>query len=273
MIRIVFAAAAALVVAAAAGAQDTRQDTRSENGDTFNWQGRVAPGSWLRVSNLNGAVDVVAADGDVAQVHADKEWRRGDPRAVRFEVKQEGGNVTICALWNADDTCEENGMRSHDRRNDRGDRGDRNDVSVHFTVKLPRGVKVAATTVNGGVSVSDASAEVVATSVNGKVDASTSAGSVRATTVNGDMRVRMSSLPADGDLEFTTVNGSITVEVPARFDADIDMSTVNGSLKSDFPMTVTGRIDPRHMRATIGNGGRRLRLRTVNGSVTLRKLG
>jgi len=47
---------------------------------------------------------------------------------------------------------------------------------------------------------------------------------------------------------------------------------VNGSISSDFPLTVSGKLSPRHIRATIGSGGRELRLHTVNGSIELRKL-
>jgi len=74
-----------------------------------------------------------------------------------------------------------------------------------------------------------------------------------------------------GDLEYSTVNGSIEIEVPSNLDADLDMRTVNGSLTSDFELKIEGRVNPRRMRATIGKGGRRLRLETVNGSVELRK--
>ena len=64
------------------------------------------------------------------------------------------------------------------------------------------------------------------------------------------------------------MNGSIEIEVPANLDADLDMRTVNGSLTSDFPIMIQGRMNPRRMRATIGKGGRRIRLETVNGSET-----
>jgi DUF4097 and DUF4098 domain-containing protein YvlB len=74
-----------------------------------------------------------------------------------------------------------------------------------------------------------------------------------------------------GDLEYSTVNGSIEIEVPASLDADVDMRTVNGSLSADFPITLEGRVNPRRIRATIGKGGRRIRLETVNGSVELKK--
>jgi len=47
---------------------------------------------------------------------------------------------------------------------------------------------------------------------------------------------------------------------------------VNGSLFTNFEMTVSGRLDPKHLRAHIGKpGGPRLKLETVNGNVELRK--
>ena len=74
-------------------------------------------------------------------------------------------------------------------------------------------------------------------------------------------------------LHYATVSGSITVEIRGQLDADVEMTTVNGSLSSDYPMTLDGRINPRHLRATIGKGGRQLRFTTVNGSVRLVKRG
>jgi hypothetical protein len=49
------------------------------------------------------------------------------------------------------------------------------------------------------------------------------------------------------------------------------MSTVNGSLNSEFPLTVQGRISKHRINATINGGGRRITLKTVNGSVDLKK--
>ena len=63
----------------------------------------------------------------------------------------------------------------------------------------------------------------------------------------------------------------LKIDVPASLDADVDMRTVNGSLSADFPITLEGRVNPRRIRATIGKGGRRIRLETVNGSVELKK--
>jgi len=263
MRRTDIAAIALVVVTAAAGAQ------QRSTGRDFSWDGRVSSGHWLYVRNLNGAIRVERASGDRAEVTAVKRWRRGNPEDVRIETRRLGGDdgdVIICAFWNENASCDEDGYRS------RGDnrRGRDNDTSVEFTVRLPAGVRLAVSTVNGEVRVDGATSEVRASTVNGGVTAASSGGPVNASTVNGDIEVRMREL-GTGDLEYSTVNGSIEIEVPSNLDAELDMRTVNGSLSADFPITLQGRVNPRRIRATIGKGGRRIRLETVNGSVELRK--
>jgi DUF4097 and DUF4098 domain-containing protein YvlB len=73
-------------------------------------------------------------------------------------------------------------------------------------------------------------------------------------------------------MTFTTVNGNVIVEFTGEFGGDVDLSTVNGSLNTNFEMTISGRLDPKHLRAHIGKpGGPRMKLETVNGNVELRK--
>jgi DUF4097 and DUF4098 domain-containing protein YvlB len=140
-------------------------------------------------------------------------------------------------------------------------------------VRLPKGVNLGAWSVNGEVSVDGATGEVEAGSVNGSVDATSSGGPVQASSVNGSVHARMGRASGDGDLDFSTVNGSVIAEFGEDIDANIELSTVNGRFQTDWPVTITGRVDPRHLRATLGKGGRRVRLSTVNGNVELRKRG
>ena len=68
---------------------------------------------------------------------------------------------------------------------------------------------------------------------------------------------------------------AIEVEgVPGRLrgiDADLEVSTVNGSIDTAFPITVTGRLSRRRLRGRIGDGGALISVRTVNGSIQLRR--
>ena len=257
--------AIALLGAAPVAAAQNRQIDR----DAFTWSGRIPDGRWIRVRNLNGAIFVEPGSSDRVEVTATKQWHRGDPDVVHFEVQKfgpGGESVVICALWGTRSSCDENG---YDSRNDRGTRN--NDVSVEFRVKVPRGVRVGVNTVNGGVTVDGASAEVEASTVNGSVDASTTGGPINASTVNGSVRARIGRFSSDEDMSFSTVNGSVSVEFAGDIDADVDLGTVNGRFVTDYPVTVSGRLDPRHLKARIGRGGPRIKMSTVNGNVELRR--
>ena len=255
-------ALAALAPAASAQSRQTQQNA-------FTLSERVPSNAWIRVRNINGEIRVRAASGDKVEVTASKTWRRGDPKDVRIEtIKGADGSILVCALWNENARCTEDGYHSD---NDGHRNNSNNDTAVDFEVRVPRGVKVGVWSVNGGVSVEGATNEVHAATVNGGVDAISSGGPVTASTVNGSVRVSMGRLEGNQDLDYSTVNGSVIAEFTGDVDADIELRTVNGRFQTDWPVTITGRIDPRHLRATLGKGGRRIRLSTVNGNVELRK--
>jgi hypothetical protein len=242
--------------------------------DSFTWSGRVATGRWIRVRNLNGGITVGAASGDKVELTATKRWRRGNPEDVRVDVRKFGPNdenVLVCALWLDNTICTD---REYEVRGNRRNRNNNNnnDVSVDFRVLVPRGVKVAVSTVNGEIIVDGTTSAVEAETVNGRVEVETSGGPVNANTVNGSVRARVGRIDGSEDMSFSTVNGSVIAEFVGDVNADVELSTVNGSLRTDFQITLTGRLDPKHLRAHIGGaGGPRIRLNTVNGSVELRR--
>lgn len=253
----------------ALGANTVVAQERSSKRD-FSWEGSITSGHWLYVRNLNGAIRVERGSGTQTTVTAEKRWRRGDPDDVRIETRKVGPgdeDVLICAIWGETTTCDESGYHRQERRREWNDR---NDVSVEFVVRVADGVNLDVNTVNGGLNIDGATSVVEAHTVNGSIVARSSGGPVVASTVNGSIEAHMANL-GDKDLEFETVNGSIEVYVPDGLDADLDLRTVNGRVSSDFPLTVSGRINSRHIRATIGKGGRRLEFRTVNGGVRLFK--
>src|SRR5438309_767113 len=107
--------------------------------------------------------------------------------------------------------------------------------------------------------------------VNGDVRASAGSGDVEVTAVNGEIVASLGRATWSDALEFRTVNGGITLDLPAGLSTEVRAKTVNGDIQTDFSLMVTGRLGPRSLRGTIGNGGRRLALETVNGSIRLRK--
>ena len=246
-----------LVLAGAAAAED------------FHWQGRIPAGHDLEIRGINGDIDASLAPGAEADVVATKRARHGDPASVEIKVVERAGGVLICAVYPGrgpgHDEC--GGAKAgHERR-------DENDVEVHFRARVPRGVSLRASTVNGGVQADGLEGPVDAETVNGDVRVAV-AGSARAQSVNGSIRASLARATGSEPLEFQTVNGSIEVSLPADVDADLRADTVNGSIDSDFPLEnrSSRRHPPQSARGRLGSGGRRLDLETVNGNVILRTL-
>jgi hypothetical protein len=280
---------ASAVAVAASPAPATAQQEVGRDVTVWTWDGRISSGNWFYLHNVNGAVNIEESRDNSIHVRAEKiPHRDGDIHDVRFVVIQSGGDVRICALSRENDRCDEDGLRSSDDDDRRRNRN--RNVEVRFDVQVPRGVRVAAgtvngsmsvrgtgaevraSTVNGGVEVRDAGGQVRASTVNGNVRVTTSAGPVNASTVNGSINASMGNLNREGDMKFNTVNGTITVETPSSLDANISIDTMFGGISSDFPVQLSGKFGPRHAEGVIGRGGRRISMNTVNGSVELRKI-
>ena len=238
----------------------------AQESDRFTWNGTLAEGRTVHLHNVNGEVRFEVGSGNAVQVRGKKQWRRGDPARVRIEARSlANGDVVICAMWRERDTCDADGIDGSGRRDNEWN--ERNDVSVQFVVTVPAYANVDANTVNGDVEIKELRGNVEANTVNGDVEAASSGGPVEARTVNGSIIAR-GQISSNG-LDYSTVNGSIELVLPANSNADIDLSTVNGRVTSDFPITFSGEINPRRIRAKLGNGGPSLRARTVNGGIRL----
>jgi hypothetical protein len=260
------ACAIGLLLAGSASAQ-TREDR-------WDWNGALDAGRWLYIRNLNGAVRVEGTSGRTVEVVAYKKATRNARTSdVRITVEQRSrtGDVVICAIWYERTRCDEDGYNVNSRGRDWFDfREDRGSVNVEFVVRLPKGVKIDARSVNGALEILGAESEVIARTTNGGITARSNGGPVSARTTNGSLNIRTGDL-GNGTLDYSTTNGGITLEVPGNTNADIDISTVNGGISSDFPLTIEGRFSTRQVRGTIGRGGQLIRLHTTNGGIELRK--
>src|SRR6266513_2155555 len=251
---------AALVSAVAAASVDAQD---------FNWHGRLAAGKRLEVKGVNGDVRAVLASGAEAVVNARKHSRRSDPDEVEIKVVESDDGITICAVYPTPRRArEENSCEPGDHWHSNTDN---NDVTVDFEVQVPAGVEFNGQTVNGEMSAEGLKGDVRASSVNGSVRVSTT-GLVGGSTVNGSVYAQMGRVDWTNDLEFSTVNGGITLILPDRkLDTEVRANRVNGDIETDWPLMISGRFSQRRLRGTIGAGGRGLSLSTVNGEIRLKK--
>jgi DUF4097 and DUF4098 domain-containing protein YvlB len=268
------------------------------NETVYTWRGTIPSGGQFTVRNFNGPIDVRAATGNSVELRAEKRLRGGSVTDVGFEVRtSSNGDVSICSTQD-DDSCD-----GDHRHND----GWRRQASVAMTVLIPRGVRLKLATGNGAVSVQGAGSNVQASTGNGRVsivetegtvnvstgngdvtvrnakamvqvstgngdvDVVTVEGPVEVSSGNGDIDVRMSALRAKEDMQFHTGSGDVKLTLPSSYNGELDASTGNGTIRSDFDLKVKGQLNPRHIRATIGQGGPMLRMSTGNGEFEIRK--
>jgi DUF4097 and DUF4098 domain-containing protein YvlB len=151
-------------------------------------------------------------------------------------------------------------------------KGSKRGWSVSYELMVPRKSNLDLETVNGGIGIADVEGEIEAEAVNGGLKLSQLAGDVDVHTTNGGVSVELHGNKWKGQgLEASTTNGGVKVWIPENYNADLETGTVNGSVDFDFPVTVQGRISKR-IKATIGDGGPRIRIVTTNGGVKLKQM-
>lgn len=230
---------------------------------SFEWRGKVAAGQFIEVKGVNGDVRAEGTDSGEVEVIAQKTGRRSDPDQVEVRVLPHENGVTICAVYPGHPTECNPGRAQRSGTS-------RNDVKVHFTVRVPWGVRFVGRTVNGQVEAASMRSEVEAYTVNGRVRIHTS-GSAHAETVNGSIQAQVGHIGDTRPQAFRTVNGAIVLELPPAADADLQAKTVNGAISADFPLEVKRITGSRTLHATLGRGGSELEVSTVNGSIQLRR--
>jgi hypothetical protein len=237
-----------------------------ETKEEFRWHGPISAGGTVEIKGVNGAIRAEPATGNEVEIVALKRGRRNSPRDVQVKVLPHDGDLTVCAVYPTSGFAPltECAPGAGGRMNVRN-----NDVSVDFTVRVPAGASFVARTVNGSVQASGLRGRTEAHTVNGSVKLFTE-GVAEAETVNGSIDAALGRTDWKDAASFHTVNGSITLALPREASTAVEARTVNGRIAVDFELA-GARTSRRELSGTIGAGGRKLALATVNGGIRLRR--
>jgi len=145
-------------------------------------------------------------------------------------------------------------------------------------------------TVNGSIHVRESGGDANLHTISGTITAEAVKGSVEAETVSGDILLRdvreaktiraktiSGGIECAGDIlpggrySFDALSGGISITLPASASFDLEAETFSGSIQTDFPVTMSGKLSPKELRGTVGNGGASLRIKCFSGTVRLRK--
>jgi hypothetical protein len=159
------------------------------------------------------------------------------------------------------------------------------DVTGKVTLNTGDG-SVRATRVSGEVLVRSGDGGIRMDAVEGKLDLETDDGSItgevrptalRAHTGDGSIRLELlndSKMDADWDVQ--TSDGSVVLTLPGDFAAELDAESRDGAVRSTHPAIKSETREGesreerrRSLRATLGGGGKILRVRTGDGSIRI----
>lgn len=245
----------------------------------------------LRLHNSNGRTCVVGEDRDDVEVKARKVARAESTEAanqlldqIRI-VSEEIGDameleVEIPRKWN---------RRGHANLNLRVPRA----MSVEVTASNGKikieGLRssVSALSSNGSVTIADVIGDIHAEtsnakvacsctrgrlltrSSNGKIEIVEHRGSIDASTSNGLIRAALEEVAKEG-VQLATSNGRIVLELPEEVDVDVDLRVDNGFIRNSRSLCKATRERDGQIRGRIGSGGTPIKLRTSNGTISLR---
>ena len=231
----------------------------------FTWSGRHEGPGLIELHNVVGDITLLPTNGDQIEVVATKTSNASPIDSVTFEVVTDSDGVLICVIY-----PEEPGGTEQICTRDRIQLSNNdNDVVVQFEARIPRHMNAVATTVNGHVLAENLESAVYGRSVNGDVSLNTSS-LASAESVSGNIEVNMGDpslfLTSDEGLSFQTVNGSVSVTVPAESSFDFAISTVLGRLDTPFPHEMFGG---QIAEGRAGAGGPIIELSSVNGDAEL----
>lgn len=225
--------------------------------ETFSY--KLDDGGRFSLSNVNGSVVVTGGGGDSVEIIAIKKAdNQEDLDKIEIEISHSADEISV-----ETELGESNRWFSHGS----------NSGSVKYEVIVPVSTHLdSVETVNGSVNISGVSGKVVAESVNGDLEVSDLAGDVGLSTVNGSIEAEFSRLEDQQSVKMETVNGRVTIDLPENADADISADTLNGGINaSDFGLETEKGFVGSDLNGKIGNGGARLNIDTVNGSIKIRR--
>jgi hypothetical protein len=229
--------------------------------DDFEWRGPIARGRLVEIRGINGDIHALPSTSGEVEVVARVANEDGDAEPVQVQLVPGDGGLTICATRPGQTECQPVEQSSTQGPGAR----------VDFFVRVPEGVGFRGRTVNGAVEAESLRSDVEAYTVNGQVRISTT-GSAQARTVNGSITASLLNPFWHKAPQFSTVNGGITLNLPARLNTFLRAETRNGKVLTDFA-SLRGRITDQRIEGRIGAGSAvtPLVIHAINGTIQIKR--
>jgi len=234
-------------------------ETRTEPAQTYPLQA----GGYLSLENINGDVTIEGWKKKEVSITATKKGERKDLDRMKIVVdvdKYEGKD------WiHIETEYLESAGGLLDFLKGAG--------SIDYTIKAPSdAILEDIEMVNGNLKVSGITDSLSLSTVNGSITATGMTGSAWVETVNGNLDLSFDKMSGGQTVDLESVNGGISLRIPAKANARVEAETLNGNVSNEFGLTVEkGEWIGRSIEGLLGPGGARITLETVNGSIDIKK--
>jgi DUF4097 and DUF4098 domain-containing protein YvlB len=235
---------------------DLRQKETAEWRKTYD----LKPDGRLEISNINGKIDVEPAAGSSVEVVAQKSVRAASVEAAKDALSR----IEIEESVTPDNVRIETKLQ----RRAGGFFGGMNQ-EVHYLVKVPAGLEIRVTTVNGGIELTGLKGRVTAEATNGGVKAHDVSGAIDASTTNGGVEVELAHV-AESGAKLGCTNGGIVLRLPPDAKATISARITNGGIStSGVNIEATGESSRRRLDGRMNGGGPKIDLEGTNGGIRI----
>ena len=144
---------------------------------------------------------------------------------------------------------------------------------VEYRIKLPRQVRrLEIASQNSDVKLSGISGAIEVDVKHGDVELTGISGDVETKVIDGRTTVAFDQLGKDAESSFSSMNGDVELRFDGDVDADLRAETVNGNIEADgFELKAEKRIVGQQLSGRLGEGGRQLSVKVINGNIKLKK--
>jgi len=222
------------------------------------------PNGRVSIENINGGVRISVWDQNEVKVDAVKRaYTKEKLEEAKVDVNASADSVRIRTEYpERNQSFSDGESRRHN-----------NPATVEYTLTIPRKARIdSADLVNGSLDIEGVEGDVKAACVNGHIKARGLTGDVKLSTVNGGVEATITRLEESKSTSLNSVNGSIVLTIPSDSNAQVKANTIHGAITNDFGLQVNdGEYVGHDLSGQIGNGGPRIRLSNVNGSISIKR--
>jgi DUF4097 and DUF4098 domain-containing protein YvlB/uncharacterized membrane protein len=234
---------------------------KSDETERFEQTYPLSPNGRVSVSNVNGSISVETWNRNEVKL----EWiKNGDSKEslgeveIKIDARQDSFSVQTNYLdWKRPGAS----GRTYNR------------LTVEYRLIVPQNAVLdEIETVNGTVSIKNASNVTKASAVNGEIRATNLRGAATLSTVNGTVEADFDQMQTGSRISLETVNGTVNLTIPSDANATVKADTVNGKISNDFGLPVRkGQYVGRDMYGKIGSGDVQIKLESVNGELSVKR--